>query len=107
MQTPRELRHFQDHCWCIYQATNKLILSYNHSVQEICRVTTSALHFTNLLWRTKVIHGPDCITEYYCWIRRQVRRDLPDRPTLEPTYNVAYPWDMYEWIVTRLEHPNI
>jgi len=96
MQTLRELQHFQNHYWRLYQGCNELILSYNHSIQEIHQFTTSALHFTNLLWRTKVILGPDCIMEYYCWIRRQVRRDAPDCPTLEPAYNVAYHWHKCE-----------
>ena len=104
-RTPRELRYFQDHCWNIFQNRQGLESAYHHDLDESRQITTSPLHFQNLLWRNRIIISSDGIIEEYYWIRRRTRIDRPDRPYLEPAYSVTYPWFGTLWSTAQLERP--
>ena len=75
MHSPAELREFMHHC--ITQLTNQTppSLLYNHDLREIRHITTSTLHFQNLLWRKSVSITNNNITESYSWIRRLCFRE--------------------------------
>ena len=104
-RTPRELRHFQDHCWDTYQPQEGTDITFQHDLNQIHTISTSALHFQNFLWRFRTILGLDGITEEFYIIRRRTRPDHPDRPYLEPAYTVSYPWVGTFWTTTQLERP--
>ena len=107
-RTPRELRAYQQHCWDIYQHQEGLDVVYDQGINRIRDITTSPLHFQNLLWRSKTTLTLGGIIECYCWIRRRIRNGNTDRVYLEPAYQVSYPWSEFQWIVSRLQqHPRI
>jgi hypothetical protein len=101
-RTPRELRHFQRHCWRIYEHQEGANVVYEQGINHIRRITTSPLNFTNLLWRTKTVCSFGGIIEQYCWIRRRTRSNNSPRVYLEPAYQVTYSWSEFQWSVTRL-----
>jgi hypothetical protein len=103
-RTPRELRKFQDHCWKIFQQRQQSC-SFAHTLDDSRRITTSPLHFQNLLWRGTISFEPQGITELYYRIKRLTRPDYPDRPFLEPAYSVTYPWVGIYWSVTQFDRP--
>ena len=102
-RTPRELRYLQDHCWKLYTHATHPQTRFTHSIDESYRITTSPLHFQNLLWRYITSFHDTGITEEYYWIKRSTRHNLPDRPYLEPAYSVFYPWIGTYWKVTQLD----
>ena len=104
-RTPRELRYFQDHCWNIFQNCNGQESAFSHDLEKSRQITTSPLHFQNLLWRSRVIVNSDGIVEEYYWIKRRTRPDRPDRPYLEPAYSVISPWFGSFWHTEQLERP--
>ena len=104
-RTPRELRYFQDHCWSIYQNRRGLETVFHHDLDESRQITTSPLHFQNLLWRTRTILSVNDITEEYYWIKRRTHIDRSDRPYLEPAYSITYPWVGIFWNTAQLERP--
>jgi hypothetical protein len=107
-RTPRELRHFQQHCWDIYQRSENINVNYHQGINQIHRVTTSPLNFANLLWKSKTILSIGGITEFYCWIRRCSNAHQPTRASLEPAYQVDYNWSEPRYTVSRLaQHPRI
>jgi hypothetical protein len=107
MRTPRELRHFQEHCFRIYQHQEGLDIVYEHGINRIRQVTTSPLNFQGLLWKSKTTLSIGGITEYYCWIRRHTRTNNVARINLEPAYQVDYDWTESSWTVGRLaRHPS-
>ena len=107
-RTPRELRYFQDHCWKQYKDPQYPRTHFVFGLEESRQVTTSPLHFQNLLWRySTVLHDTGIYEEYY-WIKRDRQPGRPDRPRLEPAYTVHYPWVGTRWTVTqsdRLQRP--
>jgi hypothetical protein len=68
-QTPRELRHFQQHCFNIYQHQEGLDVIFDQGLNRIRQITSSPLVFCNLLWKTKTTLSISGIEECYCWIR--------------------------------------
>lgn len=101
-RSPRALRTFIDECWRLFYASfsaNQAPLIIQHPLDEINAITTSPLHFQNLLWRSQIILTEDGITEEYSWIRRQTRPDYPDRPYLDPVFRVYYAWTNNGWVV--------
>jgi hypothetical protein len=107
-RTPRELRNFQEHCWSIYQHQEGLDVIYDQGINRIRGITSSPLHFQNLLWRSRTTLNLEGITECYCWIRRKIRPANTDRVYLEPAYQVNTPWSEFQWTVSRLQqHPRI
>ena len=105
-RTPRELRHFQNHCRHQYEGQEEFSLVYDHGINRIHQITTSALHFNGLLWKSKITLSTSSITEYYCYIRRLTRPGNINRVNLEPAFQVQYPWEEFGWTVSRLsQHP--
>jgi hypothetical protein len=100
-RTPRDLRDFQHHCWNIYHAQPRT--NYIHRLDESHQITTSPLHFKNLLWRYATILFNTRIVEEYYWIKRDHRQGCPDRPRLESAYSITYPWVGTHWKVTQLD----
>ena len=103
-RTPRELRHFQDHCWSIYQQRGSPC-SITHGLDENRHITTSPLHFKNLLWRGAISFDRKGITELYYRITTYPRSNFPDLPCLEPAYSVTYPWVGIFWTVNQFDKP--
>ena len=91
-RTHREIRYFQDHCWKVFTKHHKRPCHFFHGLDESRRITTSPLHFLNLLWRAAVIIDDQGITEEYHWIKRRTLSHRPDIPYLQPAYSVTYPW---------------
>ena len=102
-RTPRELRHFQDHCWKIFAKHNRRPCHFFHGLDESRRITTSPLHFLNFLWRAAIIVDDHGITEEYHWIKRRTISHRPDIPYLQPAYAITYPWTGLFWKVTQLD----
>jgi hypothetical protein len=100
-RTPKDLRHFQAHCWNIFHARPRS--NFIHGLDESRNITTSPLHFENLLWRYAIILHDQGITEEYYWIKRDRKRHRPDRPRLEPAYAVNYPWTGTAWTTAQLD----
>jgi hypothetical protein len=106
-QTPRELRHFQEHCFRIYQHQEGLNIVYEHGINRIRQITTSPLNFQGLLWKSKTTLSIGGITEYYCWICRHTRANNVARVNPEPAYQVDYDWTESLWTVGHLaRHPS-
>jgi hypothetical protein len=103
-RTPRELRHFQDHCWSIYQQRG-IPCSITHGLDESRRITSSPLHFRNLLWRTVISFDKKGITELYYRITTYPRSNYPALPCLDPAYSVTYPWVGIFWTVNQFDKP--
>jgi hypothetical protein len=78
--------------------------NFIHGLDESRNVTTSPLHFENLLWRYAIILHDQGITEEYYWIKHDRKRHRPDHPRLEPAYAVNYPWTGTTWTTTQLDH---
>jgi hypothetical protein len=107
-RTPRELRHFQQYCWDIYQRSGEIDYAFHQGLNRIHIITTSPLNFANLLWKSKVVLSIHGIVEYYCWIRRRSSAHHPTRASLEPAYQVNTDWNEYRYTVMRLsQHPRI
>jgi hypothetical protein len=74
-----------------------------HSIEKSFQITTSPLHFQNLLWHyNTAFHDTGIIKEYY-WIKRSRTRNNPDRPYLEPAYSIYYPWIGTYWKTSQLD----
>ena len=104
-RSPRSLRTFQSDCWNIYFASSQHAhdpVIIEHPIEEIDQITTSALHFQNLLWRSQIILTQTGITEEYSWIRRRLSPDHPDRAYIEPVYKISYPWTGIYWTVEHI-----
>ena len=90
MCSPAERREFKHHC--ITQLTNQTWpnLVFQHDLREIEHITTSTIHFQNLLWRWSVNIANNNITESFSWIRRCTLQGQPDQTYLESSYHVVY-----------------
>ena len=99
-----ELREFKHNC--ITQLTNQTQPSilFNHNLRDIRHITTSALHFQNLLWRKSVNITNDNITESYSWIRRCTLQGRPDQAYLEPADQVTYQYRCNKWMVYQVRN---
>ena len=102
-RTPRELRYFQDHCWKQYKDPQYPRTHFVFGLDESRQITTSPLHFQNLLWRYSTVLHDKGISEEYYWIKRDRQPGRPDRPRLEPAYTVTYPWVGTHWTVAQLD----
>ena len=100
-RTPRELQEFQTHCQYLLTAAGGREIVYTHPLREVLNISTSALNFQNLLWKSRTTVTSAGIEEEYQWIRRRIRQDTVDRPILEPAYNISYPWNDDGWTVSR------
>ena len=102
--SPIELREFKHHCITLLTNQTRPSLLFNHDLTEIRHVTTSALHFQNLLWRKLVNITNDSITESYYWIRRCTLQGRTDQAYLEPAYHVTYQYGRNKWTVYQVRH---
>jgi hypothetical protein len=102
-RTHRELRYFQNHCWNIYHRQHQQPCNFIHGLDESRRITTSPLHFVNLLWRTTTAIDRNGITEEYHWIKKRTIPHRPDIPYLQPAFSVTYPWVEIFWKTTQLD----
>ena len=98
---PRELQAFKEHCRLQYDQ-HQISLDVHHPLSHIREFTSSILNFQNYLWRSKTTVTYFGIYEEYHWIRRQVRRNQPDKAILQPAYKIHYQWNEDGWTVTRL-----
>ena len=96
-----ELQAFQDWCRSEYEAQLGVEVVYNHPINHAREITTSLLNFQGLLWKARTVLSSSGIIEEYHYIRRITRPNRPDKPTLEPTYTVVYPWGAHGWNVSR------
>ena len=104
MRSPAVLREFRHHC--ITQLMNQTQQSHlcDHDLREIDHITTSTLHFQNLLWRQSVNITHNNITESFSWIRRCHLQGRPDQAYLEPAYQVTYLYGRNEWTVYQVRN---
>ena len=102
--SPIELREFKHHCITLLTNQTWPSLLFNHDPREIRHVTTSALHFQNLLWRKSVNITNDSITESYSWIRRHTLQGRADQAYLEPAYQVTHQYRRNKWMVYQVRN---
>ena len=103
-RSPIELREFKDHCITLLMNQTRPTLLFNHDLREIRRITSSALHFQNLLWRKLINISSNSITEGYSWIRRRTLQGRTDQAYLEPAYQVTYQYRRNEWTVYQVRN---
>ena len=82
MHSPAELREFKHHCISLLTNQTRPTLLLNHDLREIRHITSSALHFQNLLWRKLINISSNSITESYSWIRRRTLQGRTDQKYL-------------------------
>ena len=104
MRSPAELREFKQHCITLFTNQTRPTLLFNHDLREIRRITSSALHFQNLLWRKSINISSNSITEGYSWIRRRTLQGRTDQAYLEPAYQVTYQYGCNEWMVYQVRN---
>ena len=104
MCSPAELREFKYHCITLFTNQTRPTLLFNHDLREIRRITSSALHFQNLLWRKSINISSNSITESYSWIRRRTLQGRTDQAHLEPAYQVTYQYGRNEWTVYQVRN---
>ena len=102
--SPAELREFKHHCITQLMNQTQPSLLYNHDLREIRHITTSTLHFQNLLWRKSVNITNNNIMESYSWIRRCTLQGRTDKVYLEPAYQVTYQYRHNEWTVYQVRN---
>ena len=85
---------------CFYFNTS---ICFTNELDNICCISTSALHFQNLLWRYKTTLTISGITEEYFYIPCHTRPNHTDIPYLKPAYRVTYPWTGIFWHIDFLE----
>jgi hypothetical protein len=73
----------------------------NHPLVETRQITSSALNFENLLWKSRTVVLNSQVVEEYQWIRCLARTRHSDKAYLEPAYKVTYQWNQDGWTVTR------
>ena len=96
-----ELRGFHRYCRRQFAAYQNIEIVYELPIRLAQDITTSALHFQNLLWKNRTTISSTGIVEEYSWIRRQARNNSIDQAILRPAYTVTYPWNTEGWTVTR------
>ena len=102
--SPAGLREFKDHCITLFTNQTRPTLLFNHDLREIRHITSSALHFQNLLWRKLINISNNSITESYSWIRRCTLQGRTDQTYLEPAYQVTYQYGHNEWMVYQVRN---
>ena len=102
--SPAELRESKHHCITLLTNQTWPSLLFNHDLREIRHITTSALHFQNLLWRKSINITNKSITESYSWIRRRTLQGRPDQAYLEPAYQVTYQYRRNKWMVYQVRN---
>ena len=98
---PQELAEFLRHCRVVLNNNSGLDVNLNHPLTEARQITTSALNFENLLWKSRTLVSASQVIEEYQWIRRLVRAHKADKAFLDPAYRVTYLWNQEGWTVTR------
>jgi hypothetical protein len=105
---PRELAQFLAHCRVVLNNNSGHELSLNHPLAELRQISTSALNFENLLFKSRTVVAHSQVIEEYQWIRRLIRAHKTDKAFLEPAYRVTYLWNQEGWTVTRFfAHPRL
>ena len=102
--SPAELREFKHHCITLFTNQTRPTLLFNHDLREIRRITSSALHFQNLLWRKTISISNTSVTESYFWIRRRTLQGRTDQAYLEPADQVTYQYGRNEWTVYQVRN---
>ena len=102
--SPAELREFKHHCITSFINQTRPTLLFNHDLREIRRITSSALHFQNLLWRKLINISSNSVTESYSWIRRRTLQGRTDQAYLEPAYQVTYQYGRNKWMVYQVRN---
>ena len=102
--SPVKLREFKHHCITLLTNQTRPSLLLNHNLREIRHLTTSALHFQNLLWRKSVNITNNSVPESYSWIRRCMLQGRTDQAYLEPAYQVTYQYRHNEWTVYQVRN---
>ena len=103
-RSPAELREFKHHCITLFTNQTQPTLLFNHDLREIRHITSSALHFQNLLWRKSINISSNSITESYSRIRRCTLQGRTDQAYLEPAYQVTYQYGRNEWTVYQVRN---
>ena len=103
-RSPAELREFKQHCITLFTNQTRPTLLFNHDLREIRHITSSALHFQNLLWRKSINISSNSITESHSWIRRRTLQGRTDQAYLEPAYQVTYQYRRNEWTVYQVRN---
>ena len=98
---PQELSEFLRHCRTVLNNNSGVEVNLNHPLNEARQITTSALNFENLLWKSRTIVSSAQVIEEYQWIRRLIRAHKTDKAFLDPAYRVTYLWNQEGWTVTR------
>jgi hypothetical protein len=89
-RTPTEIGEFLSHCRAEYNESSGQEMIHYHNLANVRQITTSVLHFQNLLLRTCIIvNGAGIIEEYAC-IKRHNCANALDKAYLEPAYKVQY-----------------
>ena len=102
--SPAELREFKHHCITLFTNQTRPTLLFNHDLREIRHITSSTLHFQNLLWRKLINISNNSITESYSWIRRHMLQGRTDQAYLEPAYQVTYQYGRNKWTVYQVRN---
>jgi len=100
-RNPPELAEFLRHCRHVFNNNSGIDVHLNHPLTETRQITTSALNFEGLLWKSRTVVVTAQVIEEYQWIRHLARAHRSDKAYLEPAYKVTYYWNQEGWTVTR------
>jgi hypothetical protein len=101
-RNPAEIGEFLSHCRAEYNESSGQETIHYHNLTDVRQITTSVLHFQNLLLRHRIIINGAGVIEEYARIKRQNRANALDKAYLEPAYKVQYEWNQNGWTVTHL-----
>ena len=71
-RNPRETREFKAHCREVWDDRTHAFVVHKHPLAELNELSTGALNFQNLLWKTCMTLSNHRITEEYAHICRQI-----------------------------------
>ncbi len=100
-RSPAELTEFLRHCREVLNRNSGIDVHLNHPLTEARQITSSALNFENLLWKSRTTVSGAQVIEEYQWIRRLARAHRSDKAYLEPAFRVTYYWNQEGWTVNR------
>jgi hypothetical protein len=101
-RSPTEIGEFLSHCRVEYNESSGQETIHYHNLTDVRQITTSVLHFQNLLLRHRIIINGAGVIEEYAHIKRQNRANALDKAYLEPAYRVQYEWNQNGWTVSHL-----
>jgi hypothetical protein len=101
-RNPAEIGEFLSHCRAEYNESSGQETIHYHNLTDVRQITTSVLHFQNLLLRHRIIINGAGVIEEYARIKRQNRANALDKAYLEPAYKVQYKWNQNGWTVSHL-----